>query len=1146
MPPSKPSNLPSKKRRASSATASIEETIAKEKSQSAQTDTTKEQAEPAHDNPPTAGAQKNKISPSRLPSKKRKGSHDSSLRSVKSGQGEREENSMNVGVDSKENASKAPKSEPTTDLQDQLVSEDKTEESKPQSKLSSVKDSIEASPGRSRINSADSTGALGLRKFSDTLSSPGSSPNRVRLRSGSHVSIEIPGLPRLRSGSHDSFTAPPKQRLRSGSHTSLDSTTRQRLRSGSTTSIDSLTRQRLRSGSITSLDDPFARRKWSHDMGALDIFAPDRKGSQDTTHSIKLDVLLQDLPPPEPININPKMSEFDMNEARPRSNSTASLVSTTGAIGGGGALEHLDALGEDAKPAAKERKNSAGSADDHSSAADTFGSSGHRILAEAIKLTTGETDITSKTSSPEPSLQPRGRLESWGVGIGGRERFESLGSALEAAALASTRRDRLESWGGMSELSITFGDGTAGGSSSAAAAAAAAAVAVAEQFELAGGVEDFALLGDLDGAGRQRTSSIPSRISLDRNRFNSIASFSEASFLPDGTEMTIDLNSIVQAAMAHVGDLAELAGIVETVARTGEDREGKEADASEASSVASPMIGAAVEGGGHRQRPRSWSTSSKISVDYEALAAAVDAAQAAAGNIDLDNLGAHAMHEDWSSGTSGEGRSRKARDSRRRRQLPLKRDRSVSEILMDEEEFLIGEEERAMSAQVDETEMNRIRKRARMAASKKTPPTDNEKASARKKQSVPIKKRGKRQNSPPRPDAKVSSGAAPTTPRVSNKAIAAADEFPDNAVSSVEKSSSKGQASQKWDSMFDALLCYIEEKRQEETTDFSEEEKKEWSWDGNVPTTYKSPDGKALGRWVNNQRSAKSKGTLKGDREERLVQAGLKWSVMASNCWNETLEELRSYIKDQTKDGKEWDGNVPTHYQIKAKPNGKFAGEDKNLGRWVNRQRSLFQAGKLRKDRQIALEKIGLKWSMLSSTSWEGMFETLQEYVKERKAKEGSWDGNVPANHRTTDDPPRALGRWINRQRSAHTKGKLKAEYVEKLNEIGLKWSVHEKNGGRSVQDDGEDDNDSYGEEEATPAKAAQLKDPPALATARLNSNAQASATHLADKVISKEAPAINAEAMAPEKAASNPAVEENTAAVSEPTPAVQPSPLSV
>lgn len=250
----------------------------------------------------------------------------------------------------------------------------------------------------------------------------------------------------------------------------------------------------------------------------------------------------------------------------------------------------------------------------------------------------------------------------------------------------------------------------------------------------------------------------------------------------------------------------------------------------------------------------------------------------------------------------------------------------------------------------------------------------------------------------------------------------------------------------------------------------TEEEKKAWIWDGNVPTTYKTKDGKALGRWVNNQRSAKSKGSLKDEREHRLVDAGLKWSVLASNSWNEMLEELRIYVQETAKQGIKWDGNVPTNYQIKTRPNGRFAGEDKNLGRWVNRQRSLFQAGKLRKDRQLSLEKLGLKWSMLATTSWDSMYETLCDYVDEKKQGSGDWDGNVPANFRTSENPPRALGRWINRQRSAFMKNKLKKEYMEKLNTVGLKWSVHERSersksegrGDAFDEDDDEMDDDDF------------------------------------------------------------------------------------
>jgi Helicase associated domain len=144
---------------------------------------------------------------------------------------------------------------------------------------------------------------------------------------------------------------------------------------------------------------------------------------------------------------------------------------------------------------------------------------------------------------------------------------------------------------------------------------------------------------------------------------------------------------------------------------------------------------------------------------------------------------------------------------------------------------------------------------------------------------------------------------------------------------------------------------------------------------------------------------------------------------------------------------------VPTNYRIKVTTKEKKLfvkddDEDKNLGRWVNRQRSLFQAGKLRKDRQLALEKVGLKWSMLATTTWDEMFETLEEYVKEKTRNGAKWDGNVPANYRTNHDPPRALGRWINRQRSTYGKKKLKDEYTQKLNAIGLRWSVHDRRPG--------------------------------------------------------------------------------------------------
>jgi hypothetical protein len=425
-------------------------------------------------------------------------------------------------------------------------------------------------------------------------------------------------------------------------------------------------------------------------------------------------------------------------------------------------------------------------------------------------------------------------------------------------------------------------------------------------------------------------------------------------------------------------------------------------------------------------RPRSLSNSSagKISVDYNAVEAAMDAAEAASSKLGLSAKKKAAP--------VASAQSTASRRSHARRSLPLKRRGSKDPPSTE------AKEKSGKSAKKGKNS-DKLAPKASVTRTKHLPP---------------LKKRAKRTS--PEYSKTVSNASSIGTPKISNKTLAAAVDVPFAPLvpssSDAAKPVKSGQVSQKWDGMYEALLHFREERRREETKDRPDNEKASWVWDGNVPTTYKTEDGKALGRWVNNQRSAKNKGTLKEDREQRLVDAGLKWSVLSSSSWDEMLKELGGYIKEQTKQGRQWDGNVPTNYQIKSRAEGQFAGEDKNLGRWVNRQRSLYQAGKLRKDRQLALEKLGLKWSMLVTISWDSMFETLQEYVDARKKELGKWDGNVPANYRTDDG--RALGRWINRQRTAFQKKKLRKDYVDKLQSIGLKWSAHGAHG-RSVENDG-------------------------------------------------------------------------------------------
>jgi len=127
-----------------------------------------------------------------------------------------------------------------------------------------------------------------------------------------------------------------------------------------------------------------------------------------------------------------------------------------------------------------------------------------------------------------------------------------------------------------------------------------------------------------------------------------------------------------------------------------------------------------------------------------------------------------------------------------------------------------------------------------------------------------------------------------------------ANDDKDSSSNCAPSSSSKGgQSNQKWEEMFECLVSYVQEQKQKDTEGMSEDELEKWEWSGNVPTMYKTTDGKALGRWINNQRSAKSKGTLKPEREERLISTGLKWSVLTTNAWTDMLEELKVYVNEK-------------------------------------------------------------------------------------------------------------------------------------------------------------------------------------------------------------------------------------------------------
>ena len=109
---------------------------------------------------------------------------------------------------------------------------------------------------------------------------------------------------------------------------------------------------------------------------------------------------------------------------------------------------------------------------------------------------------------------------------------------------------------------------------------------------------------------------------------------------------------------------------------------------------------------------------------------------------------------------------------------------------------------------------------------------------------------------------------------------AAAKEAADKLAATTNCTEHVSQSQQKWEDMFECLVRYIEETQEMATSHMNDEQKATWIWDGNVPNSYRTPCGKALGRWINNQRSAKAKDKLKDDRKVRLISTCLRWRMM--------------------------------------------------------------------------------------------------------------------------------------------------------------------------------------------------------------------------------------------------------------------------
>jgi hypothetical protein len=204
---------------------------------------------------------------------------------------------------------------------------------------------------------------------------------------------------------------------------------------------------------------------------------------------------------------------------------------------------------------------------------------------------------------------------------------------------------------------------------------------------------------------------------------------------------------------------------------------------------------------------------------------------------------------------------------------------------------------------------------------------------------------------------------------------------------------------QKWEEMFAELVAYRAQ-----------------YGDCNVPA-YWSENPK-LASWVQTQRANRRLSTLAQDRLERLDKIGFVW-MRGEEAWESKYSALVEYQRAN--------GHCLVPTQSKD--------DQASLGHWVRTMRGKKRQGKLSEERIRRLEELGFSWDgqgERNRAKWESMYEALTAFQR------AHGHCRVP---RSTGDHNK-LAHWVITQRHARRIGKLSAERVRRLDELGFRWDV--------------------------------------------------------------------------------------------------------
>jgi len=133
-----------------------------------------------------------------------------------------------------------------------------------------------------------------------------------------------------------------------------------------------------------------------------------------------------------------------------------------------------------------------------------------------------------------------------------------------------------------------------------------------------------------------------------------------------------------------------------------------------------------------------------------------------------------------------------------------------------------------------------------------------------------------------------------------------------------------------------------------------------------VPTNHVAPDGFELGTWVSDVRNKHRAGQLKPERVRQLTTIEFDLAVNRKvERWDHLFSLLSRYLDEFPGE------SVPRSLMVDGEP----------VGSWLKTQRTFHSQGRLRKERALRLEEVGISLTVAPRTNWsdEDVLTALQE-----------------------------------------------------------------------------------------------------------------------------------------------------------------------